>query len=88
MKTTLDLDAALLALAKARGAQERVSVTRLVEEGLRMRLRGRARLARRGGAPRLPVYRGRSGLAPGIDPSSNRAMRDAADAADVVAHDA
>ncbi len=81
MKTTLDLDAALLAQAKARGARERVSVTRLVEEGLRMRLRGPRRPARRGGAPRLPVYRGRSGLAPGIDPGSNRSMLDAADAA-------
>lgn len=78
MKTTLDLDAALLALAKAQGARERVSVTRLVEEGLRLRLRGR-RQGRRGNAPRLPVYRGSSGLAPGIDPRSNRAMRDAAD---------
>ncbi|MCC6212273.1 MAG: DUF2191 domain-containing protein [Burkholderiales bacterium] len=79
MKTTLDLDAALLALAKAQGARERVSVTRLVEEGLRLRLRGRQGPGRRGGAPRLPVYRGSSGLAPGIDPCSNRAMLDAAD---------
>jgi hypothetical protein len=79
MKTTLDLDAALLARAKARGAHERVSVTRLIEEGLRMRLRGPQRPARRGGPRRLPVYRGRSGLAPGIDPRSNRSLLDAAD---------
>jgi hypothetical protein len=78
MKTTLDLDAVLLAEAKARGARERVSVTRLVEEGLRMRLRGRKRAGPRGGARRLPVFDGRSGLAAGIDPSSNRAMLDAA----------
>jgi hypothetical protein len=78
MKTTLDLDAALLAQAKARGARERVSVTRLVEEGLRMRLHGRKRARARGGARRLPVFDGRSGLAAGIDPSSNRAMLDAA----------
>jgi hypothetical protein len=79
MKTTLDLDAVLLAEAKARGARERVSVTRLVEEGLRLRLRGRPRPGRRGGASRLPVYRGTSGLAAGIDPCSNRAMLEAAD---------
>jgi hypothetical protein len=30
-------------------------------------------------APRLPVYYGRSGLAPGIEPLSNRSMLDAAD---------
>lgn len=79
MKTTLDLDAALLAQAKSRGARERVSVTRLIEEGLRMRLRGPQRPARRGARRRLPVYRGRSGLAPGIDPRSNRSLLDAAD---------
>lgn len=79
MKTTLDLDAALLAQAKARGARERLSVTRLVEEGLRLRLLGRPRPGRRRGVLRLPVYRGTSGLARGIDPRSNRAMLDAAD---------
>lgn len=79
MKTTLDLDPALLAEAKALGARERVSVTRLIEEGLRLRLRA-PRRARRGRAGvRLPVYRGKSGLAPGIDARSTRAMLDAAD---------
>ena len=79
MKTTLDLDPALLQEAKVRGARERLSVTRLIEEGLRMRLRGPGGPARRARKLRLPVYRGKSGLASGIDPRSNRSMLDAAD---------
>jgi len=79
MKTTLDLNAELLAQAKAHGARERVSVTRLVEEGLQMRLRASRRPSRRAAVRRLPVYRGRSGLARDIDPASNRSMLDAAD---------
>lgn len=79
MKTTLNLDQALLTEAKARGALERVSVTRLIEEGLRMRLRTGHGTARRRTSPRLPVYRGKSGLTAGIDPRSNRSLLDAAD---------
>lgn len=79
MKTTLDLDAALLAEAKVLGARERVSVTRLIEEGLRIRVRQSRRPAARRTSRRLPVYRGKSGLAHGIDARSNRSMLDAAD---------
>jgi len=80
MKTTLDIDDELLVRAKAASARERKSLTALIEEGLRLRLR-----ARRGGGPArplrpLPVYRGRSGVAKGIDPTSNRSMFDAASA--------
>ena len=64
MKTTLDIDDDLLKKAKVLAARERKSLTGLVEEALRLRLR-RRRLA-------LPVYRGRSGLAKGIDPLSLR----------------
>src|SRR6202012_887161 len=39
MKTTLDLDDELLANAKALAAQQRTSLTRLIEEGLQLRLR-------------------------------------------------
>lgn len=72
MKTTLDLNDALVTEAKALAAQQRTSLTRLIEEGLQMRLR----------APRtvhLPIYRGRGGLAAGLDGRSNKAMLDAAD---------
>lgn len=79
MKTTLDLDDALLAEAKSLGARERVSMTRLIEEGLRMRLRSSRGPNGRARKVRLPVYRGKSGLAAGIDPRSNRSMLDAAD---------
>ena len=80
MKTTLDLDDALLRSAQAFAAQNGSTVTRLIEEGLRIRLRAQARAAttpRR--APVIKVYRGKGGLLPGIDPTSNRSMLDAAD---------
>lgn len=77
MKTTLDLDDRLLARAKALAARERKSLTTLIEEGLRLRLRGRQ--ASRMAATPLPVFRGHGGLAAGLDPLSNRSLADAAD---------
>lgn len=76
MKTTLDLNDALLTEAKALAAQQRTSLTRLIEEGLQLRLRA-GRAPKR--AVRLPVYRGKGGLAPGLDESSNKALLEAAD---------
>jgi hypothetical protein len=43
MKTTLDLTDRLLADAKATAARQRISLTRLIEEGLRLRLRLRGK---------------------------------------------
>lgn len=78
MRTTLDINDALLVRAKAAAARERISLTRLIEEGLALRLRRTSRrVAER--TP-LPVYHGTSGLAPGIDPLRNRSLLDAADA--------
>ncbi len=77
MKTTLDLDDELLANAKALAAQQRTSLTRLIEEGLQLRLR--AVTAEPPARKRLPVFHGRGGLVAGIDPSSNKAMLDALD---------
>jgi hypothetical protein len=85
MRTTLDIDDGLLVRAKSLAAKEHTSLTRLIEEGLSLRLRasqvslqGRAR-------PILPVYAGRGGLRPTIrDALSQRALFDAADEADVV----
>jgi len=52
----------------------------LIEDGLRLRLRKPQRgAAAASKAPRLPVYRGKGGLLPGIDPTSNRSLFDAAD---------
>jgi hypothetical protein len=76
MKTTLDLDDELLVKAKTVSARERKSLTALIEEGLRLRLRSPRLKSRR--PKTLPVYRGKGGLAKGIDPTSNRSMLDAA----------
>lgn len=80
MKTTLDIQDDLLAEAKAQAAHERSSLTALIEDGLRLRLRRPQRGASSASKqPRLPVYRGKGGLLPGIDPTSNRSLLDAAD---------
>ncbi len=73
MKTTLDIDDALLARAKAASARERRSLTALIEEGLRLRLRKRG-AARGAQEVKIPVFHGKGGLRPGIDPLSNRSI--------------
>jgi hypothetical protein len=78
MKTTLNLDNDLLARAKAQAALERKSLTRLIEEGLSLRLR-KSELAPTAVPPDIPVFAGRGGLRAGIDPCSNRALLDACD---------
>ena len=77
MKTTLDLDDRLLADAKVLAARHRTSLTRLIEEGLHLRLRAQTATAPRGGFP-LPVFDGHRGLVAGIDPLSNKALLEAA----------
>jgi hypothetical protein len=76
MKTTLNLNDTLLTEAKALAAQQRTSLTRLIEEGLQLRLRLRPARSK---PARLPVYRGKGGLVTGLDGLSNKAMMDAAD---------
>ncbi len=78
MKTTLDIDDELLVKGKAVSARERKSLTALIEEGLRLRLRraGSTKLKR---PLALAVHRGKGGLVPGVDPLSNRSLLDAAD---------
>ena len=78
MKTTLDIDDELLVKAKALSARERKSLTSLIEEGLRLRLR-RAGSGKRSSRVALAVYKGKGGLISGIDPLSNRSLLDAAD---------
>ncbi len=78
MKTTLDLNDALLLQAKAQAAAQHTSLTRLIEESLRLRLH--ASIAQTSSAAiKLPVIRRRGGLRPGIDPLSNRSLLDALD---------
>ena len=77
VKTTLDLNDRLLAEAKALAARQHTTLTRLVEEGLRLRLQ-----AQQASAPArapLPVYAGKGGLVAGIDPKSNKSLLQAAD---------
>jgi hypothetical protein len=78
MKTTLDLRDELLAQAKALAAKERITLTRMIEEGLALRLR-RARAPRAVVLKALPVSGQRGGLRDGIDGTSNRSLFDAAD---------
>jgi len=73
MRTTLDLNDQLLADAKALAAQQRTSLTRLIEEGLQLRLRAQSAV-RVHGHTRLPVFNGHGGLVVGVDPRSNKAM--------------
>ena len=77
MKTTLDINDSLLANAKALAAQQRTSLTRLIEEGLQLRLRSSNPAAKRRES-NIPVFKGRGGLVAGIDARSNKALLDAA----------
>ena len=78
MKTTLNINDALLADAKALAAQQRTSLTRLIEEGLQLRLRS-SQAAAKPGKRKIPVFKGRGGMVAGLNPCSNKAMLDAAD---------
>lgn len=79
MKTTLNLNDELVAKAKAVATRERTTLTRIIEEGLVLRLR-RKRPSAASVLPGLPVSRKTGGLRAGIDGTSNRALLDAADA--------
>jgi hypothetical protein len=85
MKTTLDLNDTLLANAKSLAARQRSSLTRLIEEGLELRLRaGTTPYGAKGKrVPSLPVYavrgKGKGGLVAGLNPLSNKAMLEAVD---------
>jgi hypothetical protein len=79
VKTTLDIDDELLVQAKALSARERKSLTALIEEGLRLRLRQTSAQSRSPRVIALAIHRGRGGLIRGVDPLSSRALLDAAD---------
>lgn len=78
MKTTLDINDSLLANAKALATRQRTTLTRLIEEGLQLRLRSHLavpKISKR----KIPVFKGRGGLVAGLNSLSNKAMLDAAD---------
>ena len=76
MKTTLNIDDQLLSEAKVLAAHQRTSLTRLIEEGLHLRLRAGSPVGRRAKGE-LPLLKGRGGLVAGVDPRSNKALLDA-----------
>ena len=78
MKTTLDINDTLLASAKSLAARQQTTLTRLIEEGLQLRLRS-SRAAAKTSKRKIPVFKGRGGLVAGLNPLSNKAMLDAAD---------
>ena len=78
MKTTLDLDTALVAQAEAIARREGKSLSSIVEEGLRLRLQGGRKTGKRERIV-IAVHTGRGGLVPGVDPLSNRSLLDAVD---------
>lgn len=79
MRTTLDIDDGLLTKAKSLAAKEHTSLTRLIEQGLALRLRAQVTPASRH-RPALPVYAGKGGLQTTVaDALTHRALLDAAD---------
>jgi hypothetical protein len=76
MKTTLNLNDVLLTHAKTAATQQRTTLTRLIEEGLRLRLKA---TVRKRAHRTFPVYHGTGGLAAGLTGLSNKAMFDAVD---------
>ncbi len=78
MKITLDINDSLLANVKALAARQRISLTRLVEEGLQLRLHS-PHVATKTGKRNIPVFKGRGGLVADLNPTSNKAVLDAAD---------
>lgn len=78
MKTTLNIRDDLLAEAKVAAVRNHTTLTRLVEEGLALRLRT-TRSVSAGALAELPVSKRSGGLRAGIDGRSNRSMMDAAD---------
>ena len=76
MKTTLNINDSLLAEAKAFASQQQTSLTRLIEEGLRLRLRAQKTHSQKT-QQQIHVYKGRGGLAAGLNPLRNKAMWDA-----------
>ena len=76
MRTTIDINDALLRAIKARAARERKTLKEIFEQALRAFLANPAPV---GHAPPLPVFRGQ-GMQPGVDLTDNAALLDTMDA--------
>lgn len=78
MRTTLAVDDHLLVAAKRRARERGQTLGQLVEDALRRELSTPTAPAPAPAA--VPVFRGGGGLRPGVDATSNRALREALDA--------
>ncbi len=76
MRTTLSIADELLASAKVRARNRGLTLGQLVEQALQAEL-SRARAQPDG--PVLPVHEARGGVHPGVDLTSNRAVRELLD---------
>ncbi len=80
MRTTLDLHDPLAQQAKAFAALQGLSLTRLIEQGLELRMK-QATLSAKPTAP-MPISAQRGGLAPGLSGLSTREILDYIDEAE------
>jgi hypothetical protein len=78
MKTTLNIHDALLIEAKAFAARQQVTLTRLIEDGLRLRLRTQDAVAAKP-SRLMPLSDGKGALLLGLTGLSTRELLDAAD---------
>ena len=80
MRTTLNLNDDLHTEAKALAARETLTLTRVIEERLALRLQQHQRPMSPSDRLPLPVHQGKGGLAAEVgNPFSNRSLLDAAD---------
>lgn len=78
MKTTLNIHDALLQEAKAFAARQQTTLTRLIEDGLRLRLRAQEVSVAKPSRP-MPVWEGGGGMNPRLSGLSTREMLDLLD---------
>lgn len=76
MRTTISVDGSVLSSAKRRARQLGLTLGQLIERALRRELE---RPDKPKGRPDIPVFRDGTGLRPGIDATSTRALLEALD---------
>ncbi len=79
MKTVIELEESLAAAVLAKASRMKVSFEHFVVEAVRSRLGPEDSHGRAATTIELPIYDGTGGMLPGVDPTSNRSLFDAAD---------